>query len=1223
MPIPRSLEDKLRGRLVIPFVGAGVSMGVLDRRSAAPVFPSWRQLLLGASDRLEQETKRDEAGVIRSLLNTQRPDYFYAATRARTALGAVWYDFLKETLDVPFAHIDERSLDLAKSIWRLGSNLIITTNYDQVMKWACPEQQDVQSWNIEVAVEQAYLLQKPLQRPVVWHLHGSISNTSDLILSPDGYQLLYPQNDGDKLNVKYQAALETLRNQLVSKSFLFIGFSLDDEYFGLQLKIVHEIYKGAIGPHYAVVREDQAERVRELKIEPVIVADFQESLRAVMAEFEAAVGSDPVRNSKPHIPDYGPHRPVFYVPFKQKGDEIVGQQQVLEDVHKQLTEGKRTAIGQTAAFRGLGGLGKTQLAIEYAYRYRDQYPNGVIWLTADQNIDAQLIEIAERARWIAPESEHKYKIQIAQQRIRSYSDCLIIFDNLEDRVAIAPYLPEPEASPHILVTSRIDHADFYPVPLELLDDNLSLELLVKEARREPGTKEEDAAAWRIVGLLGGLPLALELAGAYLGHRRTITFRQYEELLNEDLKRALPKNVSSFTEHEADLYSTLCLSEGLLGEEEHLRDVLDLLTWSGSAPMSTDLISHLLGVPNVGLLTGALALGTELRLLQQSKEQDSYSLHRLVGEVRRTEIPLAERLGWVDSVCGRIGNWFQEKKEDFSHLTRFEAQVDHLKKWQENAARFAPSHSSRLMWLQAYPAYHRGGYVEARNYVIEAQKIFEELGDTSLELKANLLNDLAFTNSSLGDTKVVLANHLEALRIRRDIFDDPHPEIAASLSALGNWYGGQGDLHRALEYSQEALAMRYALFGERHVDIATALNNVAHWYEERGDLQRALEISEQALLMLRELFGERHPHLASSLSTVGSCYGKQGNLQRALEYFQQALVMRRELFGEQHPHIANSISLIGRCYGELGDLQRDLEYSEQALAMRRNLFGEPHQDIATSLQNVGASYGEKGDVQLAIQYSQQALAMRRALFGEPHPSIANSLQNLGNWYGEQGDLQSAVQYSKQALAMRRELFGEKHPDIANSLHNVGVYSGRQGNTQLALEYSVDALAMHRQLFGEVHPSVASSLQNVGAWCGDQGDIQRALEYSKQALSIRRQLFGDVHADTANSLQNLSALYGRDGNLHRALDYSGQALGIYRTLFQDRHPATIEAARQHALDLMQLNRRKEAYDLVRRFVVLAQGRAREQLTQLEEQLLSNLPGFRKTPKTGKRKGKKKRR
>ena len=271
------------------------------------------------------------------------------------------------------------------------------------------------------------------------------------------------------------------------------------------------------------------------------------------------------------------------------------------------------------------------------------------------------------------------------------------------------------------MTSRFDYAGFTPIPLELLDENLSRELLVKEARREPENEADEKAAQGIVVLVQGLPLALELAGAYLAHRRTMTFAQYYQLLSKDLKSSLSKDVSSFTGNEADLYGTLRLSEELLHEESHLRDVLDLLTWSGTAPMSTDLISHLLEIPNDVALAGALSFGDELRLLQRSNEQDSYSLHRLVGEVRRGKIPLEQRLEWVDIVCSRLGNWFQEKREDFSQLTRFESEIDHLKKWQEHAVRFAPSHSSRLMWLQVYPAYHRGRYDEARHYVIEAQK----------------------------------------------------------------------------------------------------------------------------------------------------------------------------------------------------------------------------------------------------------------------------------------------------------------------------------------------------------------------------------------------------------------------------------------------------------------------------------------------------------------------
>ena len=197
----------------------------------------------------------------------------------------------------------------------------------------------------------------------------------------------------------------------------------------------------------------------------------------------------------------------------------------------------------------------------------------------------------------------------------------------------------------------------------------------------------------------------------------------------------------------------------------------------------------------------------------------------------------------------------------------------MKKWHEHAAGFAPLHASRLMWLQAYPAYHRGRYIESRSYVIEAQRIFDQLGDANLELKANLLNDLAYTSSALGDVELVLANHMQALQIRRDLFGKQHTDIATSLTNVGHWYGEQGDLQRALEYSEQALAMRRELFGNQHPAIATPLNNVGQWYGKRGDLQRALEYSEQALAMQRELFGEQHPAIATSLNNVGHWYGE--------------------------------------------------------------------------------------------------------------------------------------------------------------------------------------------------------------------------------------------------------------------------------------------------------------------------------------------------------------
>ena len=105
--------------------------------------------------------------------------------------------------------------------------------------------------------------------------------------------------------------------------------------------------------------------------------------------------------------------------------------------------------------------------MEYAYRYRNEYPQGVIWLNADQDLDAQLIKVSDKgALAIAPESEHKEELAVAQQqRLRISSNCLIIFDNLEEPpVLLRTTLPEPQAEPHILVTSRTEQPGFPPIP---------------------------------------------------------------------------------------------------------------------------------------------------------------------------------------------------------------------------------------------------------------------------------------------------------------------------------------------------------------------------------------------------------------------------------------------------------------------------------------------------------------------------------------------------------------------------------------------------------------------------------------------------------------------------------------------------------------------------------------------------------------------------------------
>lgn len=273
--IPETLARRLRERKVIPFVGAGLSMSVLRRNTSERLYPSWNELLKRAAERLEAEKKPSYANAVLSLLEigleTGKSEHYLAAARhAHDGLGPNWYDFLREQFDHNREEVDDGSLELARLIWRLGSQIVVTTNYDKVLHWACPKLEDLLVWDVNSPAEQVSFLRGEMERPIVWHLHGHVGNLSGVILTPDGYSRLYLHDI--RSDDPYRAALETLRFQLSSYSFLFVGFSFNDSHFSAQLRHVEDLFSGAAGPHYVLLSRSDANRMeRNLRprVEPL------------------------------------------------------------------------------------------------------------------------------------------------------------------------------------------------------------------------------------------------------------------------------------------------------------------------------------------------------------------------------------------------------------------------------------------------------------------------------------------------------------------------------------------------------------------------------------------------------------------------------------------------------------------------------------------------------------------------------------------------------------------------------------------------------------------------------------------------------------------------------------------------------------------------------------------------------------------------------------------
>jgi hypothetical protein len=278
-PIPAHLQTRLAQRHVIPFAGAGVARAVVHHSTHEPLFPGWHELLLRSAAALMDAGLPKPANTIKALLDEDIPDYQDIARRAAESLRDRWYGFLHSHFDRAHSDAAPESLALARSIWALDSPLIVTTNYDRVLQWACPSeaQPDLRVWNIEANLEQGKFLSDGPRHPTLWHLHGSIERPETIILTAQGYDALYrPQS--------LTSALATLRVLLTRYTFLFIGFSFEDPEFSALLEEFGTLFLRT-NVHYVLVRgEPEAERIRKLQLplEPISFADFGEPLLALM-----------------------------------------------------------------------------------------------------------------------------------------------------------------------------------------------------------------------------------------------------------------------------------------------------------------------------------------------------------------------------------------------------------------------------------------------------------------------------------------------------------------------------------------------------------------------------------------------------------------------------------------------------------------------------------------------------------------------------------------------------------------------------------------------------------------------------------------------------------------------------------------------------------------------------------------------------------------------------
>jgi hypothetical protein len=646
-------------------------------------------------------------------------------------------------------------------------------------------------------------------------------------------------------------------------------------------------------------------------------------------------------------------RPVF----------LAGREGLLADLDARLAARQGASGPRVVALWGLGGAGKTSVALEYAHRHLAEV--GVAWQLGAEDPAVAAAGFGELAAQLGARELLDAADPVASVHgvLAVYpAEWLLVFDNAPDRASVAPFVP-PAGRGRVLITSR---DQIWPpgqaLDVPVLDPKVAAEFLVNRT----GDADRQAAL-DLAGELGGLPLALEQAAAYI----------------QATAGSLAGYLGSFREHQ----------DQLLGRGEPTGyDKTVATTWSlalrrleESAPSAAGLLR---------LLACLAPEPAPMALLLA----DAQVADELVPEVADTVRPLlGNRIATGDAVAALrryslitpAGDGLVLMHRLVQHVTRAELPTDVVAQWEQAAAALVETAIPADVELPtAWPV--------CAVLLPHARAV---LGLTSLGiwLMAQYLGYSGSYPAARDLWQLITDAHTE-----NDAYGPEHPDTLNARSNLARWTGYTGDTAGARDQYAALLPIRERLSGAEHPDTLADRSNLATWTGQAGDAAGARDQSA-ALLPIRErLSGAEHPETLTVRSNVAYWTGEAGDAAGARDQYAALLPIEERVLGAEHPGTLTDLGHLARWTGRAGDAAGARDQSAALLPIEERVLGPEHPGTLTDRGNLAYWTGKAGDAAGARDQFAALLPIMERVLGPEHPDTLTSGRSLAHWTREAED-----------------------------------------------------------------------------------------------------------------------------------------------------------------------------------------------------------------------------
>lgn len=761
--------------------------------------------------------------------------------------------------------------------------------------------------------------------------------------------------------------------------------------------------------------------------------------RAAILEHEPPTLPDPGVIPPPETPPPGSR-----VPYT-RNELFTGRADLLRSLARDFLYTDQPPTSPTRVIHGIGGVGKTQLAVEFAYRY-GRFFYGVHWLDASQP-EAIAAEIADCGRemclpgWPAEQSD-----QVART-LREWEldkERLVVLDYLDSFTAARRWLARlSSVSSRVLVTSR--RSDWpgdlgvKATPLDVLEPQACRAFLRQHLTEDRATDEElDSLAHR----LGHLPLALEMARRYLNHLSRLTISdfldQMDDVAAHPAMRSWRADRGSPTGHDLDLGSTFELSWRQVDDDVARRLVLMSGYCAPGNVIPVEVFERASDCP-IHACYDALDLLTGLGLLQTTNHDTGHAIHRLLAEFARHREDAPDVL---DPLCGALAKLAQDANST-GIPARFAPLYPHARSVASASEESEVKHAVALWDNVGYYLGMIANYEEAEEACSRALALAEQVYGTDHPETATCVATLGWILQSRGDLHGALACFQRALSIDMAALESPHVHIVRDLRNIGDIHKAQGDLEEAQRYIEQALQVSHNLpRSEGANSVAHSANSLGWLLKDRNKLLEAQVCFEEALEEAEDLMGPSHPDVATCAVNLGLIVKERGRPGRALRFFDRALEIDQAVFGPMHPTVARDLSNQGWAHKDMGDLETAQQCFERAREVMETCYGPEQVEVTGSLVDLGWVSKDLGDLDQALSHFRRALTIDETTYGSDHVSVAHDLHRVGMLLHEQGNLDEVKETFERALAILHDDAPGEHWLIRDLEDRLSLIESRQ-------------------------------------------------------------------------------------------------------------------------------------------------------------------------------------